>query len=146
MMYSQSIQNKVESLKLLGIRFAYIVAPVIGFIVTKSLNKRNLFDEIFISNVINLSGILAGFLFTSMGIMISLPDNKFTAQLSKSGYLKIVYRTMTVGILSFLIAMIIGMFRVDPNYTSFFFIIGVSETFLSSYYLFRISHFSSISK
>jgi|GEM_PF-2962752 len=146
MMYSQSIQNKVESLKLLGVRFAYIVAPVIGFIVTKSLNKRNLFDEIFISNVINLSGILAGFLFTSMGIMISLPDNKFTAQLSKSGYLKIVYRTMTVGILSFLIAMIIGMFRVDPNYTSFFFIIGVSETFLSSYYLFRISHFSSISK
>lgn len=146
MMYSQSIQNKVESLKLLGIRFAYIVAPVIGFIVTNALNKRNLFDEIFISNVINLSGILAGFLFTSMGIMISLPDNKFTAQLSRSGYLKIVYRTMTIGILSFLIAMVTGLFRLGPDYTSFFFIIGVSETFLSSYYLFRISHYSSISK
>jgi len=97
-------------------------------------------------SLVNVSGILAGFLFTSLGIIITLPDNKFTQMLTKIGYMKIIYTAMFMGIMSFLIAMLLGLFNIIEQITKLLFVIGISETFLSAFYLYRVSYFSGKSK
>lgn len=143
MTFSQILNNIFYEVKMNIVKHAYIYSPIIGIaIYTALLQNRNL-DNTFTSNIINLSGILAGFLFTSLGIMIALPDNKFTTLLKENGYMKIIYKTMTIGIISFLISMIIGLFSFSTSIMTILFIIGVSETFLSSYYIYRVSYFTS---
>lgn len=143
MTFSEIFNNIIYEIKMNFVKFAYIYAPVISMIVYITLLKDRDLDIDFISNVINLSGILAGFLFTSLGIMITLPDNKFTILLKENGYMEIIYRTMTMGIVSFLISMITGLFNFSNSIMTIFFIIGVSETFLSAYYLYKVSYYTS---
>ena len=140
---SEIFNNIIYEIKMNIVKYAYIYAPIIGMIIYVFLLKDRLLSVDFISNIINLSGILAGFLFTSLGIMIALPDNSFTILLKENGYMKIIYKTMAIGIVSFLISMIIGLFNFNNSIMTIFFTIGVSETFLSSYYLYRVSYYTS---
>lgn len=148
MTFSEIFNNIKEYIKLYFIKYAYIYSPIAGLIIYNIL--KNLFtiklSEGFISNLINVSGILAGFLFTSLGMIIALPDNKFTMLLKENGYMKIIYNSMMLGIVSLLISMLIGMFNLSESMAIIFFIVGISETFLSAYYLYRVSYFSGKSK
>jgi len=141
-----NLNNIYYEIKMHLVKYAYIYAPIIGVSLGTISFYRKPIDMLFISNAINLSGILAGFLFTSLGIMISLPDNKFTILLKENGYMRIVYKTMAIGIVAFLISMVIGLIRFNSIVMAVFFTIGVSETFLSSYYLYRVSYYSGKSK
>ena len=148
MRFKNTAHNTIENIKKYFIKYAYVFAAIIGlsiysvlfYVVKIELNEN------FMTNLINISGILAGFLFTSLGIIISLPDNKFTQQLTKTGYMKIIYRAMGMGIMSLLIAMMLGIFNIIEQVAKLFFITGISETFLSAYYLYRVSYYSGESK
>lgn len=147
MLFKYTVNNFKEDLKMLCIKYAYIVAPIIGLIIyTFFLKNKCPFDTEFKSNLINVSGVLAGFLFTSLGIIISLPDNKFTNLLKQTRYISIIYNSMIIGIIALLISMLFGMFSVIDKITITAFIIGISETFLSAYYLYRVSYYSGKSK
>lgn len=146
MTFLDVLNNKYQNIKLNIVKYAYVYIPVASVLIVFTSFRNNPVDYEFISNAINLSGILAGFLFTSLGIMISLPDNKFTAQLTINGYMGIIFKTMAIGIVAFLISMVMGLLKFNTSIMSLFFTVGVSETFLSSYYLFQVSKYSGKSK
>lgn len=142
------LYNVKEEVKEHLIEFAYVYVPLFGLIVFALLANyvKVDFDKEFKSNMINISGILAGFLFTSIGIMLTLPNNKFTQTLNSIGYMKIIFRAMVIGIFALLISMLLGLFNVCSTAYSIFFVIGISETFLSAYYLYKVSYYSGRSK
>jgi len=142
------IHNLINDIELVLIKYAYIFAPIAGLIIYYILIHiiKIQLDPNFMISLVNVSGILAGFLFTSLGIIITLPDNKFTQMLTKIGYMKIIYTAMFMGIMSFLIAMLLGLFNIIEQITKLLFVIGISETFLSAFYLYRVSYFSGKSK
>lgn len=100
-------------------------------------------NDTFIPNLINVSGVLAGFLFTALGILISLPRNKFIKFLIETGYMRIIYNCMIMGVIALLTSMILGLFNVLIKLMIYMFIIGISETVVSAYYLYRVSYLSS---
>lgn len=129
-------------------RYAYLTFPlllIIAYVICKKIFNINI-DEEFNSNVINVSGTLSGFLFTSLGIMLSLPENKFTQVLKESGYIEIIHKAMFLGIVFLIITLVLGLFKILSRLKTIFFIIGLSETLLSSYYLYRVTKLSSKSK
>lgn len=129
-------------------RYAYLIFPLL-FIAIYIFLKKTLnisIDEEFNSNIINVSGTLSGFLFTSLGIMLSLPENRFTQVLKESGYIEIIHKSMFLGIVFLIITLVFGLFNVLPRFKIIFFIVGLSETLLSSYYLYRVTKLSSKSK
>lgn len=144
MMLRHRLHNVKEDIKEHLIEFAYIYAPLIGlalFIILTNLVNVD-FDKEFQSNMINISGVLSGFLFSSIGIMLALPSNKFTQTLNSIGYMKIIFRAMIIGIFTLLISMLLGLFNVCSKVYSIFFVIGISETLLSAYYLYKVSYYS----
>lgn len=143
MTYQEKIDNFIQDIKIIFIKYAYIIAPLIGLLFYMVVLKNRDLDNDFNSNIINLSGALSGFLFTSLGIMIALPDNKFTLLLKENGYMNIIYKTMTTGIVLFLLSMIIGLFNLNDLLMAMLFIMGVSETLLSAYYLYRVSYYTN---
>lgn len=143
MTFSEKLNNFIQNTKMRFVEYAYIIAPLIGLFVYIVFLKDRVIDINLISNIINLSGTLAGFLFASLGIMIALPDNQFTLLLKENGYMNIIYKTMTIGIVAFLLSMVVGLFELNNSLMLIFFTIGVSETFLSSYYLYRVSYYTN---
>lgn len=130
------IQDIIEKLR----EFSYILFLVIGFIVYIILLRYNesIFDFVNIDNIINLSGIFAGFIFTTFGIVMSLPDNKFTELMKSSGYMLIIYRTLLTGIVFFGLSMVFGLFTDITKLIVLFFFIGLSETILTIYYFYKL--------
>lgn len=94
--------------------------------------------ESYSNNVINLSGVLAGFLFTTFGTFMSLPDNKFLDALETTGYFKSIYTVQLLGIIFLLLSMLIGLFNLSIKCMTIFFIFGISEALGSLYYYYRI--------
>lgn len=138
------LNNIKETVKIHFIKFSFIYAPIIGLFIYFLLSKllKTKLDTDFMSNLINVSGILSGFLFSSLGIIISLPSTKFTNFLKETGYMRIIYNSMIIGIMTLLISMLLGMFSISIAATKLLFIVGISETFLSAYYLYRVSYYS----
>lgn len=130
------IQDFIEKLR----EFSYILFLVIGLMVYIILLRYNesIFDFVNIDNIINLSGIFAGFIFTTFGIVMSLPDNKFTELMKSSGYMLIIYRTLLMGIVFFGLSMVFGLFTDIRKLIVLFFFIGLSETILTIYYFYKL--------
>lgn len=130
------IQDIIEKLR----EFSYILFLVIGLMVYIILLRYNesIFDFVNIDNIINLSGIFAGFIFTTFGIVMSLPDNKFTELMKSSGYMLIIYRTLLMGIVFFGLSMVFGLFTDIRKLIVLFFFIGLSETILTIYYFYKL--------
>lgn len=145
MLLKDLLNNFVESIKIHFIKYVFIYAPIIGSITYTFISKFvniEISDE-FIPNLINVSGVLAGFLFTALGILISLPRNKFIKYLLETGHMKIIYNSMILGVVTLLISMILGLFNILIKVVIYMFIIGISETLVSAYYLYRVSYYSS---
>lgn len=127
----------------------YIVAPIMAFvfvIVYTIISNNNLImniDKDLQNNVANISGVLAGFLFTAYGIFLSLPDNRFITYLKKSKHFDIVLKTLLYGIIFLIIAMLFGIFKLFYKFMLIVFLFGISEVFVSVYYFYKITTLSS---
>lgn len=99
-----------------------------------------------ITHIPGIAGTLAGFLFTFLGIFVALPSNNFINTLRQNGYMKVIYNTLIIGILSLLTAMLLAIFEVVPTIVISLFVIGLAETYLSTYYLYKVSKLSLLSK
>lgn len=138
--------------KAIVIQFAYIIAPA-SLVAVYSFATLLVFKCGFsvkpnvVSSIVNISGVFAGFLLTASSIMYGLPENKFTLALMKSGYFNRVLKTMLLGTIVFLITTFLGLLVSNALVSiTVLFLIGFAETFLSTFYLFRIIQFSSKSK
>lgn len=129
-------QSAIEILR----KISYMIFPIIGKIIFLILYKSDLINLniIRVDNIINLSGIFAGFILTAFGVIMSLPDNNFTRIMKKSGYMIIIYRTLLLGVLFFVISMVLGLFTLHLNCISTFFIFGLSEAILTVYYFYKL--------
>jgi len=136
-----NLWNDFVRLKKKIIKYSYVFYPTLGLIFYFSLLKNLIAsNESKISNEIApIAGTLAGFLFTFLGIIIALPSTEFTKILKKIGYMNYIYRTLLIGVISLVISMLFSIFRLSSNITIITFVIGISETFLSIYYVYNIS-------
>lgn len=135
--------NLVQEILEWSRKYIYLVLPALSilmFILFKDIILSNAHKNIndYTNNIINLSGILAGFLFTTFGTFMSLPDNKFLDALGESGYFESIYRVQLLGILFLIIAMLIGLFDISIKYATIFFLVGISESIGSLYYFYKI--------
>lgn len=148
MCFKYVVYNKYRDIVEFMIKYAYIVCPLFSIIIYSiiSIFFKIDIDEEFNSNVINISGILSGFLFSSLGIMMSLPDNKFTQALRKYKYMDIIYNAMFIGIIFLTITLIVGLFKIFSMIKEITFIIGLSETLLSAYYIFKVTKLANKSR
>jgi len=148
MTLSNRLYNLTESTKENARFYAFLLLPSITLSLFWLLNY--LFLKIDIANAIThipgISGTLAGFLFTFLGIFIALPSNKFIDTLRRNGYMKVIYNTLIIGIICLLTAMAMGVFGIAPKIVITIFIVGLSETYLSTYYLYKVSKLSLLSK
>lgn len=124
-------------------KYIYILLPAISliiYIVFRNIIFANIIEDTsdYSNNIINLSGILAGFLFTTFGTFMSLPDNKFLDALQSNGYFKSIYRVQVLGVVFLLIAMVIGLFNLSIKVMTIFFMFGISEALGSLYYFYKI--------
>ncbi|NOH14830.1 hypothetical protein [Clostridium cochlearium] len=147
MRITHRIYNKIMNVKEFIIKNAYIITPLVILIVYVLLKNKGLqINDEFDPNVINVSGVLAGFLFSSLGIMMSLPDNKFTELLRNYGYMNIIYKAMFIGIITLILTLVLGIFKICNKLKEILFIIGLTETVLSAYYVYKITSLASKSR
>lgn len=130
-------------------RYKYIIVPSI-FLFACAIFKYKFSMHINIGDrnidmIVNLSGILAGFLFTTMGILISLPKNRFTDAIKGTRTLKSTYITIFSAVVFLFISMILGIIK-PCEYIIVPFLIGLTNTLLSAFDLFMIGYLSSKSK
>ena len=98
-------------------RFSYLWLPIIGAFVGYILTNCNIIltDNETKSIVSNISGVLAGFLFTSYGLFLALPnDNEFVKILRKTKYDRLFYKQIMAGIIINLITLFLSITSV-PN-------------------------------
>lgn len=141
------LNNFIEDLKEKLRKFSFIIAPLLAlilFIIFYKFRIINLVvDSNLQNNIVNVSGILSGFLFTAYGVFISLPDNKFISSLKRIGYFSLVYKILLFGIIFLITAMLMGMFKISDFYMILLFLLGISEVILSVYYFYMITTLSS---
>lgn len=125
----------------------HLITPIAGLAIFKLGTYLNIFDIVnktdYVNNVINLSGILAGFLFTAYGIFMSLPRNRFIKQISHNGYMEVICKTLLMGIIFLLCSMFIGLYVNKESIMTVLFIAGISEAGTSIYYFYHILRYSS---
>ena len=129
--------------------FVYIIAPVFTLSISFYIYKYQIIDINFKnleSNLISVSGTLAGFLFTAFIFFISLPDNLFVLRLKKEGYLKVVYKTLIIGVFTLIISLVLAMFTPYIKLMVSFFLIGLTESIVAGTYLYKVANLSSKSK
>lgn len=146
---SRKIFNFYQNLLSFARRYSFIFAPFLGLILYFILLKKdviNIDSENIRSNLSNISGVLAGFLFTTMGIIQTMPDNRFRQVLREIDYLEIIYRTLGLGIIFLLTSLVFATFGFNNSIMFIFFVSGLSEAFLGAYYLYKLSYYSGKSK
>lgn len=128
-------------------RYSYLVFPTISLLVVCLINKLNFLNIIIDSdlrnNIVNVSGVLSGFLFTTYGIFMSLPDNKFIDYLKRSNHFSVVYKVLLFGIIFLISSMIFGIFKIFDNLMILTFISGIVEVVISVYYFYMITTLSA---
>lgn len=145
MRFSHKCYNKYKDIEELIRKYAYLVFPFVSvfiYIICNKIFEIEINNE-FNSNIINVSAVLAGFLFTSLGIIISLPQNKFIEQLRLVGYMDVIYKAMFLGIIFLISTLILGLFNIAHKVKIILFVSGLAETILSSYYLYKVTKLSS---
>lgn len=130
------------------IKYSYIISPLMGLLLYRLLLKCEIINlgRDFNSNLIGIAGTMSGFLFTSLGVILAIPDNKFMEFLKSTGYTTIIYKSLIIGIMTLLASMVLGLFDISETMPTYLFIIGISETVLSAYYLYKVSYYSGKSK
>lgn len=144
------IYNFIQSILEFSRKYIYAILPLFSFVIylfLKDFLFNNISDaENYLNNIVNLSGILAGFMLTTYAtFMTSLPDNKFIKALKHSGYLNSIYKVIGLGILFFILSMLAGLFSSSPKLTTILFFLGVSEALSCLYYFYFVLKYSNMS-
>lgn len=128
----------LQKLKDIYERAYFIIWPLIAIIIFYILNSQNIiavndYIQEYLSNVINVSGVIAGFQTTGLSILFSLPETDFFNQVLKSKRWKSIYRCTMLAFFTLILAMVFGVFRISIRMTSLFFVIGITNTVLGAF-------------
>lgn len=128
-------------------RYSYLFSPAVALLIIFLNSKLGIFKykitPDFVNNIINISGILSGYLLTTYGIFVSLGNNNFIKYLHQSGHFKIVYKIIMFGIVFLIISMLLGLFGISDRLMVISFLMGISEVILSVYYFYMLTLLSS---
>ena len=78
-----------------------------------SIKYNFLSNDMFVRSdhldVLTINSIFAGFLFTSLGIMVSFSDKKFIANKDKNGYMDKYYNSIYIGLVFLIISILLAV-------------------------------------
>jgi hypothetical protein len=125
-------------------KYCYIVIPIFtAFLMTVLYSFRILSiqnDDSFLPTIIGISGTLIGFLFTAMTIFLSLNKNtEFMMYFKKYNHHVIFGRLITFGTIFLCINIIFWLFKFNIYTIIISFILGLEETIMAAYYIYRLS-------
>nr|DAM85238.1 MAG TPA: hypothetical protein [Caudoviricetes sp.] len=132
-------------------KHCYIVIPAVTIIIFIILKCNNLIiipeDENdrtvladYLSTLVGISGTLIGFLFTAITIFLSLnKDTQYMQNFKKYNHHIIFGRLVTLGIAILSINIILWLFSFDKFLIMASFIIGLEETLMAAYYIYKLS-------
>ncbi len=125
-------------------KYCYISIPLLTVVVlillyiSKKINFNELFEDDS-STLIQISGTLIGFLLTAMTIFLSLPkDTTLMKRIKKYGHHKIFSRCVSTGLIILTIDILMWLLKISNVYIVFVFLIGLEETLLSAYYIYKL--------
>lgn len=122
--------------------FPFLVSVLFFTIIHFTKTQINLTK---IDLITNISGILAGFLFSTLGILITLPKTNFSDLAKYSKAMKSTYITIFSAIIIFIIEIVLALINLQTA-VLYFFLCGLTNTILSTIDLFQIAYFNSQSE
>ncbi|WP_186430913.1 hypothetical protein [Clostridium sp. BSD9I1] len=124
-------------------KYNYVFYPIVTSIIFNIIIKiPNIItvNQSMNNNIVSVSGVLVGFLFSSHSILIALPDNKKYVQLLKEyGYLKRNFLSIFLGEIFLTISLVLSFFELNIFLSLNFFIIGICYTIILAVNLFFTS-------
>lgn len=144
MRISHIIYNLFQSIIQFQRKLNYIVYPVIIAILYNVMYFKGkiTIDKDLISNIINISGVLIGFLFASHSILLALPsDKKFITLAKEYGYFKRMFICIFGGESFLMLALITGLFKFSNYICLMLFLVGLTYTTILSVNLFLVSFY-----
>lgn len=128
-------------------KYCYISIPIITILFLYIANRNNICklpdeQEIqeYLATVVGISGSLVGFLFTAMTIFFSLnKDSKYMKNFKKYNHHFIFSRLVTFGIITLCLNIILWLFNANKYITVLSFIVGLEESLMSAYYIYKLA-------
>lgn len=125
-------------------KYCYFFIPVITILILTVLYCTKLVhlptEEDFLSTLIGIAGTLIGFVFTAMTIFFSLNKNTTYMESFKRYNHHIIFsRLITCGIVFLCIDIVLWIFNFNPYAIIIFFFIGLEETVMAAYYIYKLS-------
>lgn len=126
--------------------FSYVVSLIIVWLLLYHSNVKfsDFLDNSSQFNIISFNGLIAGFLFTSLSIIMTIAEKEGVKRLYVGGYLDQFYNTIILGIIHHVVAVVLGLItllkpiKVDETLVKIQFIseiIGVCLFVISVFYL-----------
>lgn len=125
-------------------KYCYLTIPIVTSIIICIIHLQKIvdFSAIIIdesSNIIQISGTLIGFLLTAMTIFLSLPkDTELMCKIKKYKHHKIFSRCISLGLIILTIDICLWLIKVPNIYIVFGFILGLEETLMAAYYIYKL--------
>lgn len=126
--------------------YCYIIIPVLTTAILVILKFKSIWNlpeesiENYLSAIVGISGSLVGFLFTAMTIFFSLnKDSQYMKNFKKYNHHIIFSRLVTFGIVSLCLNIVCWLFQANIYLIVLLFIVGLEESIMSSYYIYKVS-------
>lgn len=125
-------------------KYCYISIPIFSMLILGILLFFDILSIIDVekdsSTIIGTSGTLIGFLFTAMTIFFSLnKDSKYMQNFKKYKHHIIFSRLVSGGIIALCINIVSWLFKFSSSIFICSFIIGIEETIMAAYYIYKLS-------
>lgn len=125
----------------------FIIVPLIILLIAAIINYlfniTLVINGEFRSNVVTVTGVLAGFLFTAMGILSAMPNNRFIEYIRKYKLLQRINRTILTGIISGISSLLLAIFGVFDCLMLTLFLVCITDTCLSVWYVYKVLDYSN---
>lgn len=124
----------------------WFILPIIIFVIMMLFCNWNKIEPIVISkssDILNISGTLIGFLFSTLSILLALPGNNYIKRLRRNDKLRVTRNNIFIGIISFFSTILLSILTNKFKFIIIFFVIGLIEIIISSLQLFIILKYSS---
>lgn len=125
----------------------FIIVPLIILLIAAIINYlfniTLVINGEFRSNVVTVTGVFAGFLFTAMGILSAMPNNRFIEYIRKYKLLQRINRTILTGIISGISSLLLAIFGVFDCLMLTLFLVCITDTCLSVWYVYKVLDYSN---
>lgn len=91
----------------------------------------------------SITGAFAGFMLTGVGLLLTLPENKFTKYIHESGHLVNAIKVLFVGFIFSILSTILGVFHIWPIFQLVLFVASCTEMFLGAKNVFLIALYAN---